>query len=224
MIVKGLFVTFEGADGTGKTTISKAVQKKIEEYFNDANRVVYTREPGGTDVGNIIRDILVKYDVDPRTEALLFAASRAELTWKNIMVNKAKNKIVLCDRYVHSSLVYQGIVQNLGYKNVSKINRFAISELKPDIIFYLHLNEKESAKRNDKSHSNGLNNPDKQPNDKLNIQFGNEEKMKKVINGYFSILKFDNKNVFKIDASKSIEEITNKIFDIIIARAVRNDK
>lgn len=213
MKTRSLFVAFEGPDACGKSTISRLVQSKLQEYFKDESKVVLFREPGGTEVGEKIRDILTSYDIDPRTEALLFAASRTENTWKNIMVQKQKNKIVLCDRYLHSSLVYQGIVKNLGFKNILKINQFGIGKIKPDIIFYFDIDEKESYRRktNDKTRTNY---------DRLENDFANEESLKKVINGYYSVLKFDNRNIVRINAHRSIEEIAQQIFDIIISRAV----
>lgn len=217
MQTKGLFITFEGPDGCGKSTISKIVHNKLVEYFQDESKVVWTREPGGTEVGEKIRDILKNYNLDPRTEALLFAASRTENTWKKIMAAKVKNKIVLCDRYVHSSLVYQGIVKNLGYKNVYKINQFGIGNTKPDIIFYLDINEKETYSRKSEDKT-------RVEYDRLENEFGNENEIKKVISGYYSILKFDYNKIIKINARKSIEEITNKIFDIIISRVNQNAK
>lgn len=217
MQIKPLFVTFEGPDACGKSTVCRLLLEKLQNHFNDASKVILTREPGGTVVGEKIREILTNFNVDPRTEALLFAASRAENTWKNINFHKAQNKIILCDRYVHSSYVYQGVVKNLGFKNIFKINRFAIGKLKPDIVFYFDINEKESYKRkvNDQNRNN---------NDRLENEFAQEEKIKKVINAYHTILTFDNRNIVKIDANKPIEEITNKIFDIILSRAVKNGK
>lgn len=217
MQTRSLFITFEGPDACGKSTVSKLVCKKLQEYFNDEKKVVWTREPGGTEVGEKIRELLNNYNLDPRTEALLFAASRSELTWKNIMQNRSQNKIILCDRYLHSSLVYQGIVKNIGYKNVLKINEFAIGKFRPDIIFYFDLSEKESYKRK-------MNDANRNHDDRLESEFGQEEKIKKAINAYYSVFKFDNKKVIRINAHLSIEEITNKIFDIIISRAVKNEK
>lgn len=210
---RSLFVVFEGPDACGKSTVSREVQKKLEQYFNGEDKVVLVREPGGTEVGEKIRNILTNYDVDPRTEALLFAASRSENTWKNIMVAKQKNKIILCDRYLHSSLVYQGIVKNLGFKNILKINQFGIGKIKPDIVFYFDIDEKESYKRktNDKTRNTY---------DRLENVFAQEESLKKIINGYYSVLKFDNRNIIRINALKTVEEISQQIFDIIISRAV----
>lgn len=208
---KGLFVSFEGPDACGKSTVSKLVYQKLIEFLNNRDLVVLTREPGGTEVGEKIREILVNYDVDPRTEALLFAASRTEHVWNVIMKAKANKKIILCDRFIHSSLVYQGIVKNLGYKNVYKINQFGISKIKPDIVFYFSANSRVLLERKAKDETRNI-------FDRLENQYSQEENLRKVIGGYSSILQFDNKNVIRLDATKSPEELANRIFVTIIER------
>lgn len=218
MQIRGLFVAFEGPDGCGKTTISKQVENMLINYIGDASKVVWTREPGGTEVGDKIRDILTNCNVDPRTEALLFAASRTENTWKKIMVEKSKNKIVLCDRYIHSSLVYQGIVKKMGFKNVLKINEFGIGKTRPDILFYFDIDEKNTFERRMKD------NYRLETSDRLENEFGQEDTIKKAINGYYSVLKFDNNKVFKINAKKSIDEICDYVFKIIVSRAIKKDE
>ncbi|MCF0217887.1 MAG: dTMP kinase [Malacoplasma sp.] len=210
-IDKGLFVTFEGPDACGKSSISKMVYELLIDFFKDKDAVILTREPGGTKVGELIREILVNYDVDARTEALLFAASRTEHTWSVIMKAKANKKIILCDRYLHSSLVYQGIVKNLGYKNVYKINQFGIAKVKPDLIFYLTANPKTliDRKKADKTRNEF---------DRLDNEFVKEETLKKIIGGYASILQFDNQTVFKLDATKPQMDLALKIFNTIIEK------
>lgn len=204
---KGLFITFEGPDGSGKTTVSKLVYEKLlNKYVNLTDKFIYTREPGGTDIAEKIRDIIVNYDVDPRTEALLFAASRSEHVWKKIMRAKNEKKIILCDRFVHSSLVYQGIVKGLGIKKIYKINEFAMGQIKPDYIFYFDLMPQTCLKR--------LNSrEDKQ--DRLDFQ--TEDDIRKTINGYYSVLKFDNKKIFRINAEKQPSEIANEIYEKIVS-------
>lgn len=211
MINKGLFAVFEGPDACGKSTVIENLKKKIISHFNNDEIVVTTREPGGTEVGEKIRNILVSYDVDPRTEALLLAASRNENTWKNIMKNKLENKIILCDRYLHSSLVYQGIVKNLGLKNVLRINEFGIGKLRPDLLFYFDINASESKKRK-------LNDSKRDKFDRLDNEFTKDDNIKKIISGYFTILKFDNKTIIRVDASKTIDEIVEKIFGYIVKK------
>lgn len=210
---KGLFIAFEGVDGCGKTTVSQLVQKKLQDFFKEDNKVIWTREPGGTEVGEKIREILTSYNVDPRTEALLFAASRSENTWKNIMKNVANKKIVLCDRYLDSSLVYQGIIKKLGVKDVLKINLFGIGKVRPDMIFYLKIDENEAFKRILREESRN------KDSDILQNQFEKQEQIRKIINGYSSIWDpINKKNVHTINANKPIEDVAQRIFDIIISR------
>lgn len=211
LLSRGLFVSFEGADACGKSTVSKMVARKLNEYFSNEDQVIWTREPGGSVVGEKIREILTTCDLDPRTEALLFAASRTDHTWSIIMKAKSNKKIVLCDRYIHSSLVYQGIVKNLGYKNVFKINQFGIGKVKPDLVFYLSANPKILMERKRKDNSRDI-------FDRLENEFTQEENLRKIVGGYSSILQIDNKSTFRLDATKSVEDLANFIFNVIIER------
>ena len=138
----GYFISFEGPDGSGKTTIANEVTKLLNTKF--PNKVVLTREPGGNNniIAEDIRNILlnhVDYKIDSHAEALLFAASRAQHVNDFILPNLKNNKIVICDRYIHSSLVYQGYVRNLGIKEVFAINKFAIRGILPDIVILIML-------------------------------------------------------------------------------------
>jgi dTMP kinase len=120
--MRGLFITFEGPDGSGKSTIIKMVGEQLEKDFPQI-KVDLTREPGGTNnkIAEDIRQILLNndtYHIDYHAEALLFAASRSQHIHDFILPNLEKNHIVLCDRYVHSSLVYQGYGRELGKDNI----------------------------------------------------------------------------------------------------------
>lgn len=202
---KGIFITFEGPDGSGKTTISQQVYEKLQTKFFNSDKIIYTREPGGTDIAEKIRDIIVNYDIDPRTEALLFAASRSEHIWKKIMKAKNERKIILCDRFVHSSLVYQGIVKGLGIKKIYKINEFAMGQIRPDYIFYFDAMPKTCLERL---------NQRKRYKDRMDFQ--SEDEIRKTINGYYSILKFDEKKIFRINAEKNISEIIDDVYHKIL--------
>ena len=126
---KGLFITFEGNDGSGKTTISKLAYEKLKAM---GYPVLYTREPGGIDIAEQIRSIILdpaNTAMDERCEALLYAASRRQ--------HLIEGKIVLCDRFVDSSLVYQGIARGIGVEEVFAINQFAIEGHLPDATVFL---------------------------------------------------------------------------------------
>jgi dTMP kinase len=133
----GKFVTFEGTEGSGKTSIIA----QIETYFKTKGYpVLCTREPGGIRISEKIRDILLDKshtEMDPRTEALLFAASRRQHLVEKIAPALAQGMLVLCDRYVDSSLVYQGIARGLGLEEVFAINKFAIEDAMPDLTIFI---------------------------------------------------------------------------------------
>jgi len=133
----GKFVTFEGTEGSGKTSIIA----QIETYFKTKGYpVLSTREPGGIRISEKIRDILLDKshtEMDPRTEALLFAASRRQHLVEKIAPALAQGMLVLCDRYVDSSLVYQGIARGLGLDEVFAINKFAIEDAMPDLTIFI---------------------------------------------------------------------------------------
>lgn len=136
--MKGLFITIEGPDGAGKSSLVKRLQKAI---LDETDRpLVITREPGGSDIAEEIRDILlnpVHTKMDARTEALLLAAGRRQHVVEKIRPALSRGDIVLCDRFVDSSIAYQGQARGIGVEEVKAINAFAIEGLKPDLTIYL---------------------------------------------------------------------------------------
>ncbi len=145
--MKGLVIALEGQDGTGKSTVIDAITGYFDEMGLD---YINAREPGSTDIGEKIRDILAdkaNKDMDYHTEALLFAASRSELYDKVIKPNVAKGTSVILDRFLLSSLAYQGVVRGLGVDEVMKINDFFLDGFRPDLTILMDLNAKESYER-----------------------------------------------------------------------------
>lgn len=133
----GLFITFEGNDGSGKTTISTKVYEALKEK---GYPVIYTREPGGIDIAEQIRSVILdpkNTAMDARTEALLYAASRRQHLMEKVLPALAEGKIVLCDRFIDSSLAYQGVGRNIGIEEVYRINEFAIEGHMPDATIFL---------------------------------------------------------------------------------------
>lgn len=127
-----LFITFEGPDGAGKTSVLKAIADKLEA---ERLQVMTTREPGGIEIAEKIREVILNPNhtaMDDRTEALLFAAARSQHFFEKVMPALEMGKTVLCDRFIDSSLVYQGIARGLGIEEVWAINKFAIGERLPD--------------------------------------------------------------------------------------------
>ena len=138
--MKGLFITFEGGEGSGKSTQISALKKRLEEAGRE---VIETREPGGTQLGESIRHLL-QYDeagkgMSAESELLLFAASRAQHVRELIAPALAAGKIVLCDRFLDSSAIYQGVARVIDARQVKAINEFAVGPTKPDLTILIDL-------------------------------------------------------------------------------------
>lgn len=133
---KGYFITIEGGEGAGKTTVFNELEKRIRQK---GHQVVRTREPGGVQLAEQIRDILLHtkgIDMDDRTEALLYAAARREHLVKKVIPALEEGAIVLCDRFIDSSLAYQGYARGIGIEAVRAINEFAVEDYMPDLTLY----------------------------------------------------------------------------------------
>jgi dTMP kinase len=140
-----MFITFEGLDGSGKTTQARLL---AEHLTAEGREVVWTREPGGTPLGERVRDVLLHGDdVSPWAEAALFAAARAELVEHVIRPGLERGADVVCDRYLDSSLAYQGIARGLGVDPVLELNLAVVGGLLPDRTFVLLLDPAEAAGR-----------------------------------------------------------------------------
>jgi dTMP kinase len=141
--MRGLFVTFEGIDRSGKTTQARLL---CDALGADALGV---REPGGTEAGERVRAILKDQSIalSPETEALLFAAARAELVSEVILPALAEGRVVVSDRFLDSSLAYQGGARGLGIEDVERVNRFATRALRPDVTFLLEIDPASAAAR-----------------------------------------------------------------------------
>ncbi|MDD3191376.1 MAG: dTMP kinase [Bacilli bacterium] len=135
--MKGLFITFEGTEGSGKTTI---IEHLYQQLIKEGYAVMKTREPGGSLISEQIRQVILDVnnkEMDALTEALLYAASRRQHLKEVIIPNLEKGYIVLCDRYVDSSLAYQGYARKIGIPKVYQINKFATDGKMPDLTFYI---------------------------------------------------------------------------------------
>ena len=140
-----MLVTFEGVDGSGKSTQTELLRDWLQEQGRD---VVTTREPGGTPLGERVRELLLDGEaIAPWTEAALFAAARAELVERVIGPALAQGSVVVCDRYLDSSLAYQGIARGLGVERVLAFNVEAIRGILPDLTFLLLVDVDEARKR-----------------------------------------------------------------------------
>jgi dTMP kinase len=136
----GLFITFEGTEGCGKSTQINALAARLQDQ---GQQVLQTREPGGTPLGEAVRNLLQHDEagagMSPEAELLLFTASRAQLTRERILPAIAKGEIVLCDRFMDSTTVYQGVARQIDSQAVAAINRFAVGEARPDLTILIDL-------------------------------------------------------------------------------------
>ncbi|QGH32627.1 dTMP kinase [Gracilibacillus salitolerans] len=146
-----VFITFEGGEGAGKTTIINRLAQRLTE---DGYQVINTREPGGIPIAERIRDIILDTKntmMDARTEALLYAAARRQHLVEKVEPALREGKIVLCDRFVDSSLAYQGAARGLGVEEVFQINQFAIAGQMPDLTLFFDIQPEEGLKRINKN-------------------------------------------------------------------------
>lgn len=136
---RGLFITFEGTEGAGKSTLIKAISAQLKKRKIS---FVLTREPGGHPLSEKIRDLILKSEMDPWTELFLYEASRAEHVAKTIRPALEAGKLVLCDRYGDSSLAYQAYARGLSWKEVKMLNRTATRGLNPDVSVFIDVDPK----------------------------------------------------------------------------------
>lgn len=187
-----MFITFEGIDGSGKTTQIRLV----EEYFSAKGfDVVCLREPGGTELSEKIREMLLseKNHISSIAELMLFEAARADLTEKVIRPALEKGKVVLCDRFYDSTTAYQGFGRQMDLSSVRAFNMFATANLEPDLTFYLKLSLDESRKRAKDS-----------PRDRM--ENSGDAFFHRVINGFSEIAKAEPERFKIVDASGSVED------------------
>ncbi len=137
--MQGVFITFEGCEGVGKSTQLRLLKEYLARTKQDA---IFTREPGGTEIAEKIRDIILSTDtvISPLVEAYLFATARADHMDKVIIPALKAGKIVICDRFVDSSEAYQGSGRNLGLQTVAEINRLALQGVTPDCTVFIDMN------------------------------------------------------------------------------------
>lgn len=196
-----MFITFEGPDGAGKTTIISMVARQFEG-------AILTREPGGIDIAEQIRSVILNKEntaMDPRTEALLYAAARRQHLIEKVKPALEEGKVVFCDRFVDSSLAYQGYARGLGIDEVLNINQFAIENMMPNLTIYFDIEPEEGLKRINKNKGREINRLDLE-----NLEFH-----QKVREGYHHILERFTDRIVKIDASGTLDEVFQKTIQII---------
>ena len=203
--MKGLFITFEGGEGSGKTTIANMIKNTLSA---EGYQVVLTREPGGVDIAEKIRDVIVDVkntNMDKKTEALLYAASRRQHLVEKVIPALEKGYIVICDRYVDSSLVYQGIARGIGIDEVYEMNLFATDNKLPDRTIFFDVNPEVGLRRVHTDNQREVNRLDLEK-----IEFH-----QKVYEGYLKICDKYPDRIVKVDAHVSVEEVYNQVLERI---------
>ena len=200
-----MFITFEGPDGSGKSTVIKAVYERL---INDGYSVILTREPGGTPIAEKIRDVILDNSntaLDARTEALLYAASRRQHLVEKIWPAIKEGKIVLCDRFLDSSLAYQGEGRKLGIENILNLNLFATENTYPDLTLFFNISPEGGLKRVSKDK--------KRVADRLDNENANFHQ--EVYNGFLKVNSMYKDRIQVIDATKSLNEVIENAYKII---------
>jgi dTMP kinase len=209
---KGIFITLEGGDGSGKTTMIQRLAKYIEE---EGYPVVTTREPGGIEISEKIRSIILDpahTSMDARTEALLYAAARRQHLVEKVKPAIEQGAIVLCDRFVDSSLVYQGFARGIGIEEVASINRFAVDDWEPDATFYLDIEPELGLARINASRGEEMDRLDME-----SISFHH-----KVREAYLELAREFPERITIVDASPAPEQVEQVLKDLLKKRFIQN--
>lgn len=199
----GKFISFEGPDGAGKTSVMRQIKVALEEQLGE-KQVMYTREPGGNHISEEIRQVLFdghNTDMDGRTEALLFAAARRQHIVSEIVPGLQAGKTILCDRYVDSSIAYQGAGRHLGEKEIWQINQFAIDGLLPQLTIYLDIESELGLQRIAEHRANQVNRLDKE---KLTFH-------RTVRQSYLRLQKRHPDRIKLIDASQPLADVVDDV-------------
>lgn len=206
--MKGTFITFEGCEGVGK---SRQI-KMLEQYLSDNNVKYYlTREPGGTSISEQIRSVILdgkNTTMADECEALLYAAARVQLLKEEIAPRLERGEFVLCDRYVDSSLAYQGYARGLGVEFIEKINDYAIKNFSPDYTLFLNLPPEQAFKR-----KGGVDKSDR-------LELSGIEFHNKVYGGYLELAKKNPERFIVIDASGEREQTHGKIISALKSKGI----
>ena len=200
-----LFITLEGPEGSGKSSV---MEKVYERLLSEGYQIVKTREPGGTPIGEQIRNVILNQDntkMDIRTECLLFAASRRQHLVEKIWPSLKQGKLVFCDRYLDSSLAYQGYARKLGIDNVLNVNLFATENTYPDLKLFFDVAPEICLERINKNHNREVNRLDVE---KLEFH-------KNVYQGYITLLNMYPERIKRIDASKPFNEVVEDTYNLI---------
>ena len=198
--MKGIFISFEGIDGCGKSTQCEMLKDYLTEYGKE---FIFVREPGGTEIGERIREILLdkkNTQMTARTELLLFEAARAQITDEVIKPALEDGKIVICDRFFDSSSAYQGMARGMGMDFVANLNMATTGGLKPDVTFFFDISAEEALVRRGKRG---------EASDR--IELAGLKFQEDVRQGYLELAKNSGGRIVTIDAKLGIDEIFEQV-------------
>ncbi|GAA6112881.1 MAG: dTMP kinase [Apilactobacillus sp.] len=205
--MSGKFITFEGTDGAGKTTILNMVLDYLKDTMGD--QLVTSREPGGNPIAESIREVILdrqNIEMDKRTEALLYAAARRQNIEQTVKPAIAANKLVICDRYLDSSIAYQGGGRQIGEQEIYEMNQFATEGFLPDLTIYFNLPVEEGLKRI----AQNRNEDDIDRLDVETIDFHN-----RVYDAYQRLAKQQPEIIKSVDATQSIDAVYQNVLEIL---------
>lgn len=205
----GLFITFEGTEGCGKSTQIKALATRL---LHEGQQVLQTREPGGTALGEAVRNLLQHDDagegMSPEAELLLFTASRAQLTRERILPAIAQGEIVLCDRFMDSTTVYQGVARQIDSEAVALINQFAVGKARPDLTILIDLSPEVGMAR---VHARSDGQLDRMEQEAI-------EFFQAVRSGYLKLAESEPERFLVLDGSASVEALEKQIWAAVQSR------
>lgn len=209
-VVEGLFISMEGPDGAGKTTVIEQLLPRLQSVTN--HKIHTTREPGGSKIAEQIREVILdvnNQEMDAKTEAILYAAARRQHLVDRILPYLAQGDIVFCDRFVDSSSAYQGVARDLGIDEIKVLNHFATDGLLPHVTLYLDIPSEVGLLRIEAA--KGCRQYDRLDQEGLAFH-------QNVRKGYLEVIKQDEERFIVIDATQSIEEVTDQCFQKLVER------
>lgn len=207
--MNGQFISFEGPDGAGKTSVLKAIGEELRVKYGD--NLMLTREPGGNKISESIRNIIldpINTEMDARTEALLYAAARRQHLMETVIPALKAGKLVISDRYVDSSVAYQGGGREIGEQAVWQMNQFAIDGLEPDLTVYLDIESEEGIRRIKTHRTDEINRLDVEA-----LEFH-----QRVRKSYLNLLEQNPERIKLVDASQPLDKVLQDVKETMLQK------
>lgn len=205
--MSGIFITIEGPDGAGKTSVISELYPRLQMIAKKG--IIKTREPGGVRIAEKIRQIILdprNEEMDERTEALLYAAARRQHLVEVVLPALNEGKIVICDRFVDSSLAYQGAGRRIGMAEIEKLNEFATEGTIPHFTLYLDVDSDTGLRRIQQNRTHQIDRLDSE-----GLEFH-----QRVRHAYLKLLEENPKRIHRIDARKGLQEVVDESYTMIV--------